>query len=321
MAPPTQLILRGLDLRSSMEEFDLLIVGAGLAGLTAAVYGARYGLRTAVVENLAPGGQVLNVEKIENFPGFPQGIAGFDLGPIVQEQAEAAGAEFVMDTANGLEVVGDRRVLHCDGTDLSARAVVIAAGSALRALGIPGEAEFLGKGVSHCASCDAPFFIDKDVCVVGGGDSALDEAAVLAERSARVLVVHRGDAFSRAQKVAVDRLQARSNVELLLNTQLVEIVGDASVGGVRLQTAADTRAQEIAGVFIFVGLEPNSAFVRGVVELDSSGHVVVDAQLQSSVPGIFAAGDIRQGASGQLVSAAGDGASAAVAAARFLRGF
>jgi thioredoxin reductase (NADPH) len=304
-----------------MDEYDLVIVGAGLAGLTAALYGARYGLRTAVVEHLAPGGQVLNVEKIENFPGFAQGVAGFDLGPLAQEQAEAAGAEFVMDTANSLEVVGDRRVLHCAGTDLSAAALIIAAGSALRSLGIPGEAELLGKGVSHCASCDAPFFVGKEVCVVGGGDSALDEAAVLAEKVGRVLVVHRGDTFARAQQVAVDRLQARSNVELLLKTEVVEIVGDGSVSSVRLRTGADARAQAISGVFIFVGLEPNSAFVRGVLELDPSGHVVVDARLQTSVPGVFAAGDIRQGSAGQLVSAAGDGASAAVAAARFLRGF
>src|SRR6202048_3358620 len=183
------------------DEYDLLIVGGGLAGLTAAMYGARIGLHTAVVEHMAPGGQVLNVEKIENFPGFPDGIAGFDLGPIVQEQAEAAGAEFTMDTATGVELDGDRRVLHCEGAELSSRAIIVAAGSGLRSLGIPGEAEFLGKGVSHCASCDAPFFVGKEVCVVGGGDSALDEAAVLAAQVGRVLVVHRGPAF-RAQGVA-----------------------------------------------------------------------------------------------------------------------
>src|ERR1700730_10912074 len=176
------------------------------------MYGARIGVRTRIVEHLAPGGQVLNVETIENYPGFPEGIAGFDLGPIVQEQAEAAGAEFVMDTATSLEVVGDRRVLHCDGTDLTGKAIIVAAGSALRSLGIPGEAELLGKGVSHCASCDAPFFVGKDVCVVGGGDSALDEAAVLAESVSRVIVVHRGKAFSLAQQVAIDRLRAASNV-------------------------------------------------------------------------------------------------------------
>ena len=301
------------------EEYDLAIVGGGLAGLTAAMYGARFGLRSVLVEHLASGGQVLNVEKIENFPGFPKGVSGFDLGPLVQEQAEAAGAEFVMDTATGLEIVGDRRMLHCQTLDLSARAVVIAAGSALRSLGIPGEDEFTGRGVSHCASCDAAFFVGRHVCVVGGGDSALDEAAVLAQQVGRVTVVHRGPAFTRAQRAAVDRLAALPNVETAFNTELVEIAGSGTVSSVVLRSDGARRAQDIAGVFIFVGLEPNTAFVRGVVDLDPAGHVSVDAHLQTSVPGVFAAGDIRRGSAGQLASAAGDGASAAVFAARYLR--
>jgi thioredoxin reductase (NADPH) len=302
------------------DTYDLLIVGGGLAGLTAAMYGGRFGLRTALVEHMASGGQVLNVEKIENFPGFPQGISGFDLGPLVQEQAEAAGAEFIMDTATALEVEGDPRVLRCEGGSYSARSVIVAAGSALRSLGIPGEAEFLGKGVSHCASCDAPFFVDKDVCVVGGGDAALDEAAVLAEQVRRVTVIHRGQAFSRAQRVAIDRLESLTNVELLFNSEVEEIAGADTVNGVRIRSNGASRQLELAGVFIFVGLEPNTRFVRGVLDLDPSGHVVVDGHLQSSVRGVFAAGDIRQFSSSQLVSAAGDGASAAVAAARYIQG-
>jgi thioredoxin reductase (NADPH) len=301
------------------EEYDLAIVGGGLAGLTAAMYGGRFGLRTVVVEHLASGGQVLNVEKIENFPGFAQGVSGFDLGPLVQEQAEAAGAEFVLDTATGLEVDGDRRVVRCQTTNLSARAVVIAAGSALRSLGIPGEAEFTGRGVSHCASCDAPFFVGKEVCVVGGGDSALDEAAVLAPQVGRVTVVHRGPAFTRAQHVAVQRLAALPNVATAFNTEVVEIAGSGTVSSVILRNDGATRAQHVAGVFIFVGLEPNTAFVRGVVDLDPAGHVMVDAHLQTSLSGVFAAGDIRQGSARQLVSAAGDGASAAVFAARYVQ--
>jgi len=282
------------------------------------MYGARLGLRTAVVEHLAPGGQVLNVEKIENFPGFPHGIAGFDLGPLVQEQAEAAGAEFVMDTANRLEVNGDRLVLHCEGADLTTRALIVAAGSALRSMGIPGEAEFLGKGVSHCASCDAPFFVGKDVCVVGGGDSALDEAAVLAAQVGRVLVVHRRSVFG-AQRVAVQRLDAFSNVDVLFDTELVGIRGGNTVSSVSLRSNGATSERELSAVFIFVGLEPNTAFLRGTVDLDATGHVVVDAHLQASVPGVFAAGDVRQFSSGQLVSAAGDGATAAISAARYLQ--
>jgi len=302
-------------------EYDLLIVGAGLAGLTAGMYGARFGLRTLIVEHMASGGQVLNVEKIENFPGFPQGVSGFDLGPLVQEQAEAAGAEFSMDTATGLLVDGPRLALQCEGAAFQTRALIIAAGSALRSLGVPGEAEFLGKGVSHCASCDAPFFVGKEVCVVGGGDSALDEAAVLAESQVgRVTVIHRGSEFSRPQQVAITRFNALSNVETLFDTELIEILGPDTVSRVRLRSQGVTVDREFAGVFIFVGLEPNTAFVRGVLDLDASGHIVVDSHLQASVPGVFAAGDIRQGSAGQLASAAGDGASAATFAARYLRG-
>ena len=301
------------------EAYDLVVVGAGLAGLTAAMYGARFGLRTLVVEQMVSGGQVLNVEKIENFPGFPQGVSGFDLGPLVQEQAEAAGAEFTLDSVTSLEISTDRRVVHCCGGDFSGRAVIIAAGSTLRNLGIPGEAEFLGRGVSHCASCDAPFYVGKDVCVVGGGDSALDEAAVLGAGGVRqVTVIHRGPRFS-AQNIAVERVSRLSNVEVLFNTELQEIVGDSTVSSVRLRQNGEMRTQDVSGVFVFVGLEPNTTFLRGVVELDSTGHVLVDEHLQTSLPGVFAAGDIRHASSRQLVAAAGDGASAAVAAARYLR--
>lgn len=298
-------------------DYDLLIVGAGLAGLTAGLYGARYGLRTVVVEHMVSGGQVLNVEKIENFPGFPQGIAGFDLGPLVQEQAEAAGAEFMMDTAVGLEVEGDRRIVRCEGRELAGRSVIIAAGSSFRSLGIPGETEFVGRGVSHCASCDAPFFVGKEVCVVGGGDSALDEAAVLAAQVGQVTIVHRGGAFS-AQQVALNRLVGFSNVKTLFNTELVEIAGEGTVSSVRLRGNGSDSTIDVNGVFIFVGLEPNSAFVRGVLEVDPAGHIMVDRHLGTSIPGVFAAGDIRAASSRQLVAAAGDGASAAVAAARYL---
>lgn len=298
-------------------DYDLLIVGAGLAGLTAGLYGARYGLRTVVVEHMVSGGQVLNVEKIENFPGFPQGIAGFDLGPLVQEQAEAAGAEFMMDTAVGLEVEGDRRIVRCEGRELAGRSVIIAAGSSFRSLGIPGETEFVGRGVSHCASCDAPFFVGKEVCVVGGGDSALDEAAVLAAQVGQVTIVHRGGAFS-AQQVALNRLVGFSNVKTLFNTEVVEIAGEGTVSSVRLRGNGSDSTIDVNGVFIFVGLEPNSAFVRGVLEVDPAGHIMVDRHLGTSIPGVFAAGDIRAASSRQLVAAAGDGASAAVAAARYL---
>jgi thioredoxin reductase (NADPH) len=296
-------------------EYDLVIVGGGLAGLTAALYGARFGLRTCVVEQMAAGGQVLNVEKLENYPGFAEGIAGFDLGPIVQEQAEAAGAEFTMDTAIGLEVDGDRRIVRCEGAELIGRSVIVATGSAFRELGIPGEREFIGKGVSHCASCDAPFFVGKDVAVIGGGDSALDEAAVLAAQVGHVSIIHRGTTFS-AQQVAINRIAELQNVDTVFETEIHAIVGEQTVSHVRLSNGTDLA---VMGVFIFVGLEPNTAFVQDVLDLDPAGHIVVDQHLQTSVSGVFAAGDLRQGSARQLVSAAGDGATAAVFAAHYLR--
>jgi thioredoxin reductase (NADPH) len=302
-----------------VQQYDLVIAGAGLAGLTAGLVGARFGLKLCIVDPGTVGGQVLNVEKIENFPGFPDGIAGFDLGPIVMDQAAAAGAEFVMDSVTGIEVSGDERIVRCAGTELSARAVIIAAGSALKSLGIPGEAELLGKGVSHCASCDAPFFVGKHVAVVGGGDSALDEAAVLAESVANVTVIHRGAAFS-AQRAAVERLTAKSNVETLFQTEVVAIGGTETVSSVTLRSNGTTREQALAGVFIFVGLEPNTAFLRGVLDLDPTGHIVTDLRLQTSLPGVFAAGDIRQASVAQLVATAGDGATAAVGAYRYVKG-
>jgi thioredoxin reductase (NADPH) len=304
-----------------VDQYDLIVVGAGLAGLTAGMIGARHGLKTAIVEHMASGGQVLNVEKIENFPGFPQGIAGYELGPLVQEQAEAAGCSFVMDTAASISVDGERRILRCAESELECSALIIAAGSTLRSIGIPGEEEFFGQGVSKCASCDAPLFAGKEVCVVGGGDSALDEAAVLADHVARVTVIHRGPSF-RAQHAAQARLLDKPNVETVFGAELVEISGDGTVSAVTLREVATgaTRELAVAGVFVFVGLDPNTTWLSGVVDLDPAGHVVTDPRLQTSVPGIFAAGDIRQHSVAHLAAVAGDGATAAVNAYRYING-
>jgi thioredoxin reductase (NADPH) len=233
------------------------------------------------------------------------------------EQAEKAGAAFAMDTATGLSINGDARVVHCAGQDITARAVIVANGSSLRALGIPGEEQFLGKGVSHCASCDAPFFVGKEVAVIGGGDSALDEAAVLTDHAARVLVIHRGAEF-RAQQVAIDRLRERRNAEPVFNTELVQINGSDGVTSLTLRSHGATRELDIAGVFIFIGLEPNTTWLKDALDLDAAGHIVTDLHLQASVPGVFAAGDVRQSSVALLAAAAGDGATAAVSAYRYL---
>jgi thioredoxin reductase (NADPH) len=304
-----------------MQDFDLIVIGAGVAGLTAAIHGSRHGLKTAVVERLGAGGQIVTATKIENFPGFPQGIGGYELGPLLHEQAEAAGAEFMLDTVEGMTIEGDLRIIRCAGDTLRAKAVVIAAGSTLRLAGITGEELLAGKGVSHCASCDGPFFRGQAVCVVGGGDSAIDEALVLAEHAAAVTIFHRGAALP-AQQALLDRSAAVGTITIALQTVVEEILGEGAVTGVRLRDLASgaTRTEPVAGVFVFVGLEPNTEFLRGVLALDNAGHVETDIMMRTSLDGVFAAGDIRTGSVAQLASSCGDGATAAIAAYRYLKG-
>ena len=303
-----------------MRDFDLVVIGAGVAGLTAAMHAARYGLNVAVVERMGVGGQIAAAERIENFPGFPQGLSGAELGPLLHEQADAAGAEFLLDTVESIAVDGDWRVVTGASETLKTRAVIVAAGSALKPLGVPGEEAFLGRGVSHCASCDGHFFSGQDVCVIGGGDSALDEALVLTEHAARVAIIHRGATFD-AQRVLSDRAAANGKTEIVPSTAVEEIFGEESVSGVRLRDLISRKVRDraVKGVFVYVGLEPHSAFLRGVVALDSAGHIDTDIMMRTSVPGIFAAGDIRAHSVAQLAAVAGDGATAAIAAWRYLK--
>jgi len=291
-----------------------------MAGFTAGLFGARLGLSTIVFEELMPGGQVINAERIENFPGFPQGISGIELCSLVQEQAMNAGCTLDMTPVTGLTPSAGRTILAVGEKTVRAKAVVIAAGSSLRRLGIAGEETYEGRGVSHCGSCDGPLFMDKVVVVVGGGDSAADEAITLRQFASKVIVLHRG-ASLRAQRALTDRVALDDKIDVRLDSTVLEVLGtDDGVTGVKVHKAGGSTDVEAAGVFIFVGLEPKTAFLRGVVELDSTGHIVTDALLRTSVPGIFAAGDIRQHSSAQLVTSAGDGATAAINAAAHVRG-
>ncbi len=302
-------------------DYDVLIIGGGLAGLTAGMYAARYGLRTGLIEQMMGGAQIINLEKIENFPGFPEGISGAELGPSVQEQAMDAGAEFIMAEATGITRDGDYKVVSCDSGSYRAKAAIVAAGSTLRHLGIPGEEQFDGRGVSHCATCDGPFYMRQTVGVVGGGDSAADEALTLTEYADRVLLFHRRDQL-RAQKVLQDRLVGHPKIEILWNTEVQAILGEESVSAVRghnVVTNLDT-VVDLSGLFVYVGLEPNSDMMKGLVQQDNSGHIQVNLSMETSVAGIFAAGDIRQSSASQLVSSAGDGATAAISAFKYIRG-
>ena len=302
------------------EEYDVLIVGGGLAGMTAGIYAARYGMRAAIVERLMGGAQIINIENIENYPGFPQGISGAELGPAVQEQALDAGVEFIMAEATAVTQRDDRLVVASDAGEHRAKAVVVAAGSNLRQLGIPGEEELFGRGVSHCATCDGPLYMGQVVGVVGGGDSAVDEALTLSEYAERVILFVRGDKF-RAQKVLHDRLEANPKIEVVWNTVVERVVGEDTVSAVAVRNAlTDSEDQvELSGLFVYVGLEPGSNLVSGLVDLDNAGHIPVDISMKTKITGLYAVGDIRQHSSSQLISAAGDGATAAIAAHNYVK--
>ena len=302
-------------------QYDVLIIGCGLAGMTAGMYAARYGLKTGLVERMMGGAQIINVEKIENFPGFPQGISGAELAPAVQEQAMDAGAEFIMGEARSVARDGDYKVVASDAGSHRAKVVILAAGSRLRQLGIRGEEEFNGRGVSHCATCDGPLYRGEVVGVVGGGDSAVDEALTLTQYADRVLLFHRRDQL-RAQQVLQDRLLRHRKVEMVWNTVVAEVLGEDTMSAVRVRNVITNleNVVDLSGLFIYVGLEPNSELVRGLVRLDNAGHIPVNLWMETAVPGLYAVGDIRQSSASQLVSAAGDGATAAIAAFRYIRG-
>ena len=300
------------------QNYDVIIIGAGMAGLTAGIYSARHGLSTAIVEEMMAGAQIINLERIENFPGFPQGIAGYELGPSTQEQAMDAGVEIMMDTVTDVNADGDYlQVVGDGGSTYRAKAVIMAAGSSLRTLGIPGEEEFNGRGVSHCATCDGPMYMGQTVAVVGGGDSAADEALTLTDYADRVILFHRGDALD-SQSVLQERIAASGKIEVRYNTEIVEVLGEDAVTGIRVRSAEGETVEPVHGLFVYVGLNPNSAPIANLVPLDNSGHVPVGLTMDTPKPGLFAAGDIRQQSASQLVASAGDGATAAIAAFRYI---
>ena len=300
--------------------YDIVIIGAGPAGLTAGLYAGRGGLRAAVVEKLAPGGLVANTERIDNYPGFPDGISGLDLAQRMQAQAVKFGAHILSDEAVSI-AVGQKgfSVFLASETSLNAKAVIVAAGAMPRALGVPGEKELLGKGVSYCAVCDGAFFKGQDVAVVGGGDSAVQEAIYLAGLASKVTVVHRRDALRAAdslQKIAF----ANKKIEFLWSRAVLAIEGRDAVSGLRLQDKA-TLAESVlpvSGVFIYVGNQPSTGFLSGLLKTDELGYIITDCDLMTSVPGVFACGDVRKKLVRQISSAVGDAAIAATAAQRYL---
>jgi thioredoxin reductase (NADPH) len=303
-----------------VSEHEVVIVGGGVAGLTAGLTSARAGRNTKVLTGTALGGNLVSIERIDGYPGFPEGIPGYDLGPIIQEQAVAAGAEFSASEATAIHADNGRWRLSTTDGNVSAGAVVIATGTTLKALGIPGEEQFRGKGVSHCASCDAPLLRNRIVGVVGGGDSALQEALTLAQHAARVIILHRGSAFS-AQAAYTEPVLKNPKIEVRFGTVVEEALGNGGLTGVRTRTTGEGKSEEIelAGLFIYVGLAPATALLDGLLALDTTGRIPVDGEMRSQLPGLLAAGTVRSGSTGRATSAAGDGAAAALSADRYLK--
>ena len=290
------------------EEFDIVIAGGGIAGLTAALTAARLGCKTFVLSGDVLGGLLLSIEKVEGFPGFVEGVPGYDLCPMIQEQAVAAGAQFTAASLDGLDRQNGGWQLTSGSSEVRARAVILATGATLKELGVPGEERLRGKGVSHCASCDAPLVRKQTVAVVGGGDSALQEALTLAEFAERVIILQRGDDLT-AQAVYCDRAASHPKIEICLDTVVEEVLGDGKMGGVRIRSVKGNASSdlELAAIFIYIGLEPATTFVKAHMKLDPSGRIPVDAQMRTELPGIFAAGIARSGSVGRAVASAGDG--------------
>jgi thioredoxin reductase (NADPH) len=302
------------------KDFEIVVIGGGIAGLTAGLTSARLGRSTLVVTGDTLGGHLLSIEKVEGYPGFPDGVPGYDLCPMTQEQAAAAGAELAMGAATELEAAGDAwRIRSADG-DSVARAVILATGTSLKALGVPGEERLKGKGVSHCASCDAPLLRNRRVVVAGGGDSALQEALTLAEHATAVTIVHHGPLLTAQQSYRA-RVETHPKIAFRASHEIVEVLGADAVTGARIRATSGEGVEELeaAAVFVYIGLAPCTALLGNGASLSSTGRVATDAMLRTNRRGLFAAGTVRAGAAGRAVAAAGDGTRAALAADEFLR--
>jgi thioredoxin reductase (NADPH) len=302
-----------------MDSYDVIIIGGGPAGLSAGIYTTRARRRCLLLETGLPGGLIATAETLENYPGFPEGIGGMEIGQLMQKQAERFGLEILMAEVNGLDAGTRPMTVKTSRGDFAARAIIISGGSDHMKLGVPGEAEFTGRGVSYCATCDGFFYQQKRVAVVGGGDAALEEARYLAKFADRVYLIHRRSEY-RATAIMQEKINAEPKIEPVLSTVVTAIEGEGMVTRLRLENTADGKAGELEvdGIFVAVGYRPNTGYLSGVVPLDKGGYVITDKTMATGVPGIYAAGDIRQDSGRQVITAAGDGATAAIYAEKYL---
>lgn len=300
--------------------YDIIIIGSGPAGLSAAIYAQRACLDTIVIEkNGISGGQVLNTWEVDNYPGFP-GVTGFELSRQFREHANKLGARVVQDEVVQVELSGNVKKVVCEEETYEARCVILASGAHHRTLEVPGEEELRGAGVSYCATCDGAFFRGRTVAVVGGGDAALEDAIFLARMCEKVYIVHRRDKLRGAKRLQ-ERLQALENIEFVWNSETVAIEGNAQVEALRLRQTktGEEKRLDVDGVFIAVGIAPESELYAGQLELDEQGYIRADESGQTSVPGVFAAGDVRTKALRQILTAASDGATCVASAERYLQ--
>lgn len=302
-----------------MSVYDLIVIGGGPAGLTAGLYATRARLKTLLIEKLFLGGQAASTYLVENYPGFPDGILGPDLTQAMEKQAKRFGLEVINGEVKYINPQEKLWEVGGDEQNFLAKAIIIASGVESVKLGIPGEEELRGRGVSYCATCDGPFFKDQEVGVIGGGDSAVDEAIYLTRFAQKVYIIHRRDNL-RATKILQERALQNKKITILWDTVATKILGQERVEGLELKNVKtqERRLLPVKGVFFYVGLRPMTNFLKDLIKLDERGYIITDENMATSVPGIFAAGDVRQKLLRQVATAVGDGATAAFAVERYL---
>jgi thioredoxin reductase (NADPH) len=307
----------------SETSYDVIIIGGGPAGLTAGLYTSRAKLRTLLVERMLMGGQVMTTTKVENYPGFPGGIDGPDLMVRFQEHCQEFGLEVSYGEAENILDKGEVKIVVVDGEELTTRSIIVTTGAEPRKLGIPGEQEFIGRGVSYCATCDGAFFRDVPVAIAGGGDTAAEEALFLTRFASKVTLIHRRDKL-RATPILQERLTANAKIEVLWNTEVDRVEGDnsgAKALELRDAVTGKKRSLPVEGLFVAIGVTPKAHFLAEILDLDPDGYILTDPECRTSMPGVFAAGDVRKKILKQIATAVGDGAVAAIMAEKYLEGF